>query len=117
MPAHRPRAAGPPRRVPRATGWQAQGRDIDPDAVAAARFNVPGAQMELGDPRAIAAEDTSVRAVVSNLPFGQQFDVDGEMTRRLADVLAELERVAAPGARIVLLAPQVPEPRSRQGCP
>jgi ubiquinone/menaquinone biosynthesis C-methylase UbiE len=45
---------------------------------------------------------------VSNLPFGQQYDVQGEMGQWLAAVLAETARVTRPGGRVILLAPQLP---------
>jgi hypothetical protein len=45
---------------------------------------------------------------VSNLPFGQQYTVDGSMDRWLRDVLGEAARVTVPGGRIVLLAPAIP---------
>jgi tRNA G10 N-methylase Trm11 len=57
--------------------------------------------------------DASVAAVVSNLPFGQQFEVEGSMSRWLADALAETARVTRRGGRLVLLAPSIPADVSR----
>jgi tRNA G10 N-methylase Trm11 len=91
-----------------AAGWQTRGLDIDPAAVEAARRNVPGARVDSGDARALPLPDASVGAGVSNLPFGQQYDVDGPMDAWLAAVLAEFARVTRPGGRVVVLAPSLP---------
>lgn len=92
----------------RAAGWQAHGSDIDPEAVEIARANVPSARVQVADARKLDVESDSVGACVSNLPFGQQFEVEGDMTVWLADVLAETARVTWPGSRVVLLAPEIP---------
>ncbi len=91
-----------------AAGWTASGRDLDPAAVEVARGNAPGASVRPGDARRLDLPDGSVAACVANLPFGRQFQVQGDPRRWLAAVLAELARVAAPGARVVLLAPRLP---------
>jgi hypothetical protein len=49
-----------------------------------------------------------VDAVVANLPFGQQFEVQGPMSSWLLAALAELARITRPGGRLVLLAPALP---------
>lgn len=90
------------------TGWQAHGVDIDPDAAQIARQNVKGATIRVGDARELPMDDASVDACVSNLPFGQQYEVQGEMEEWLSVVLAEMCRVTRTGGRIVLLAPRIP---------
>jgi ubiquinone/menaquinone biosynthesis C-methylase UbiE len=45
---------------------------------------------------------------VSNLPFGQQYEVQGGMDVWLGSVLAEMCRVTRSGGRVVLLAPRIP---------
>jgi 23S rRNA G2445 N2-methylase RlmL len=89
-------------------GWQTSGLDIDPDAVQVARQNAGEATVQVGDARRLSLEDASVDACVSNLPFGQQYDVQGGMDEWLRAVLGELGRVTRPGGRIVVLAPRIP---------
>jgi SAM-dependent methyltransferase len=92
-----------------AAGWaDVQGSDIEAEAVDIARRNVPRAGVIQGDARSIDLPDESVDAVVSNLPFGQQYEVEGSMRTWMTAVLAEITRVTAPGGRVVLLAPVVP---------
>lgn len=92
-----------------AVGWPvALGVDIDRAAVAAARRNAREANVAQGDARCLNLPDASVDALVSNLPFGEQYSVQGEMGAWLADVLRELARVTRPGGRLVLLAPDIP---------
>jgi 23S rRNA G2445 N2-methylase RlmL len=88
-------------------GWVAEGLDIDPDAVSIARKNVVGAEVAVGDARTLKYADSSVGACVSNLPFGQQYSVQGDMATWLRTVLGEMARVTRPGGRVVLLAPDV----------
>lgn len=90
-------------------GWTAEGFDIDPDAVDIARRNVPSASVTSGDARQINLADAAVNVCVSNLPFGQQYDVQGEMGDWLRVVLGEIARVTSPGGRVVLLAPTIPK--------
>lgn len=91
-----------------AAGWVAEGLDIDADAVSIARHNVADAEVAVGDARTLKLADSSVGACVSNLPFGQQYSVQGDMTTWLRVVLAEMARVTRPGGRMVLLAPDIP---------
>ena len=92
-----------------AAGWpDVQGTDIETAAVQAARRTVPRAGVIEGDARSIDLPDASVDAVVSRLPFGPQYEVEGSMRTWMSAVLGELTRVTAPGGRVVLLAPVVP---------
>jgi tRNA G10 N-methylase Trm11 len=91
-----------------AAGWAARGLDIDPDAVEAARRNAPDAEVRVGDARSLELADQSVGACVSNLPFGQQYSVQGDMHPWLRSVLGEMARVTRPGGRVILLVPQLP---------
>src|SRR5207245_10024941 len=77
-------------------------------AVRAARRNAPGAEVTEGDARDLAVDAGSVRAVVSNLPFGRQFQVRGGQQAWLRATLGEAARVTRPGGRAVLLVPELP---------
>jgi ubiquinone/menaquinone biosynthesis C-methylase UbiE len=46
---------------------------------------------------------------VTNLPFGRQYEVEGDPVLWLERVLAEMTRVTRPKGRIVVLAPAVPK--------
>ena len=50
----------------------------------------------------------SVAACVSNLPFGQQYSVQGDRHAWLRSVLGEMVRVTRLGGRVVLLVPHLP---------
>jgi 23S rRNA G2445 N2-methylase RlmL len=91
-----------------AAGWEARGLDIDPDAVRAAWRNAPGADVRVGDARSLELANQSVAACVSNLPFGQQYSVQGDVRAWLRSVLGGMARVTRPGGRVVLLVPQLP---------
>jgi hypothetical protein len=92
-----------------AAGWpDVQGTDIDPAAVQTARRSAPRAGVIEGDARSIDLPDESVGAIVSSLPSGQQYEVDGSMRTWMAAVLREMTRVTVPGGRVILLAPVVP---------
>lgn len=91
-----------------AAGWTVEGSDIDPEAVQIARQNVPGIPVHHADARRLDLPDASVEACVSNLPFGQQYEIQGDMREWLRAVLTEMARVTRPGGRLVLLAPQIP---------
>lgn len=91
-----------------AAGWEdVYGADVDPDAIDIARHNVRGANFAVGDARKIDLDDESMDAVVSNLPFGQQYEVQGDMDNWLRNVLTEFARVTRPAGRVVLLAPKI----------
>jgi tRNA G10 N-methylase Trm11 len=89
-------------------GWRAEGSDIDPGAVRAARKNAPDAVVRQGDVRRLELAGGSAGACVSNLPFGRQHSVPRDMHDWLRGALAELARVTRPGGRVVLLAPDIP---------
>jgi 23S rRNA G2445 N2-methylase RlmL len=92
-----------------ALGWRhIRGGDIDPEAVEIARRNAPTAQVDQWDLRRLDRPDSSVSAIVANLPFGQQFEVQGSMSTWLAEALDEMARVTRPGGRLVLLTPNIP---------
>lgn len=91
-----------------ALGWQTRGVDIDADAVLLARRNASAAEVHIGDARRLDLPDGCVRACVSNLPFGRQYDLAGGEHDWLGAVFAELFRVTVPGGRIVLLRPRIP---------
>jgi SAM-dependent methyltransferase len=92
-----------------AAGWpDVQGTDIDPGAVEIARRNVPRAGVIKGDARSIDLPDESAGAVVSRLPTGPRYEVEGSMRTWMGAVLREMTRVTGPGGRVVLLAPVVP---------
>jgi tRNA G10 N-methylase Trm11 len=89
-------------------GWkQVYGTDIDPQAVETARHNVPAAQLAVGDARQLSYDSASMDACVSNLPFGQQYEMQEDADTWLRKVLTELARVITPGGRVVLLAPAI----------
>jgi 23S rRNA G2445 N2-methylase RlmL len=89
-------------------GWRVRGIDLDETAVRTAQRNVPQVPVEPGDARRLPIDSGSVGAVVSNLPFGRQYGVDGGMDDWLGAVVGELARVTRAGGRVVLLAPRVP---------
>ncbi len=96
-----------------ATGWEAVGSDIDPDAVIIARDNAPRASVDRADVLQLPHDDASFDAVMSNLPFGQQFQVD-DPARWVRRALREMARVTRPGGRVVVLVPP-PLPRGLNG--
>lgn len=92
-----------------AVGWSdVRGIDIDDEAVAVARRNARRAQIEVGDALRMPYDDGAVSTVVSNLPFGKQYGVRGDMTDWLTNLFAEISRVVRPGGTVVLLAPSLP---------
>ncbi len=93
-------------------GAAARGSDIDLSAVSAARANARAAgiaaNINAWDARALPIPDGSVERIVSNLPWGRQVAIGGDLRLFYRDVCAEMRRVLAPGGRIALLtnAPQ-----------
>lgn len=90
-------------------GWDALGSDVDPEAVAMARENVPQAVVDRADVLDLPHDDATFDAVASNLPFGRQFQID-DPARWLHRALTEMARVTRPGGRVVVLVPP-PVPR------
>ena len=76
-------------------GAKGCGGDIDAAAVVAARENTRaagvGANICLWNARSLALRSQSAASVVTNLPWGRQITMDGELYR---DVCREIERVA-----------------------
>ena len=92
-----------------AAGWDSvAGSDIDPAAVDIARANAAAADVVQADARHLDIPDRTVTACVSNLPFGQEFKVPGDMDKWLAQVLSEMARVTVDEGRVVVLAPSIP---------
>jgi 23S rRNA G2445 N2-methylase RlmL len=91
-----------------AAGWLAEGSDIDQAAAQVARANVPAAVIGIGDVLQMRRPDASIAACVTNLPFGRQYRVHGEMSDWLHAALREVARVVCPGGMTVFLAPDIP---------
>jgi len=91
-----------------ASGRRAIGSDRSAAAVAAARANLPGgADLLVADVRGLPLAAASVGAVATNLPFGRRHPLD-DPAGWLRLAFGELERVVAPGGRIVVLSPRTP---------
>jgi 23S rRNA G2445 N2-methylase RlmL len=106
-----------------AAGWDAQGSDVDREAVDAARANVADAVIRRADALALPHPDGAFGAVVTNLPFGRQFHAArargssagrsitaGSPAGWVPGALREAARVTRPGGRVVVLVPSVPQP-------
>ncbi|MFN8529101.1 MAG: methyltransferase domain-containing protein [Anaerolineae bacterium] len=84
-------------------GARAIGGDRDPAAVSAATDN--GApSVSLWDARQLPLARASLDAVISNMPWGKQIDLD-DPARLYADAFAEMRRAVRPGGVMVLLTP------------
>jgi 23S rRNA G2445 N2-methylase RlmL len=90
-----------------ARGWTVVGADISAAAVGTARHNAPQAALWVADALNIPLPNGSVAACVSNLPFGQQFGVQGEMRDWLRTALRDMSRVTRAGGGVVVLAPKI----------
>jgi tRNA (guanine6-N2)-methyltransferase len=89
------------------------GGDIDSAAVSAASLNARAASVAASinawDARALPFPDCSFDRIVSNLPWGRQITISGDLALFYRDLCAEMRRVLAPGGSIALLtnAPQL----------
>jgi len=93
-----------------AAGWDAQGSDLDEEAVSVARANVADAVIQRADALSLPHPDGAFDAVVTNLPFGRQFRPDadrpgGSSAGWVRSALREAARVTRPGGRVVVLVP------------
>ena len=83
------------------------GGDLNPEAVKAATENVGRRYQPIDvrqwDARALPLADSSVSAVICNLPFGKQIGSPSENRSLYPALVAEWTRVLAPGGRMVLL--------------
>ncbi|HET9587265.1 MAG TPA: methyltransferase domain-containing protein [Anaerolineales bacterium] len=83
------------------------GGDINPEALAAARFNASQAGLAIPvrcwDARALPIADGSFDYVVSNLPWGRAVSTDGSLEALYQGIGAEIERVLSPSGQSVLL--------------
>ncbi|MPZ89233.1 MAG: methyltransferase domain-containing protein [Nitriliruptorales bacterium] len=94
--------------------WDARGSDIDAEAVEVASANLPAARVEQADALKLPHADATFDAVVTNLPFGNQFKIDGDPKAWLIGALREFARVTRPGGRVVVLQPP-PTPKNPPG--
>jgi tRNA G10 N-methylase Trm11 len=82
-------------------GWTTVGGDIADDAIAAAAANATSQVLRL-DSRQLPFRDDEFDAVVTNLPFGYQYQVQGAPVAWYRRTLGEAIRVAP---RVVVLSP------------
>lgn len=82
-------------------GWPVTGGDLATDAIAAATANGSGDVLRL-DARRLPFRDDAFEVVISNLPFGHQYEVQGAPVAWYRKTLAEATRVAP---RAIVLAP------------
>lgn len=96
-------------RLDAAPARAAIGADTDPEALECARANLEAAgrlrqaRLESWDAGALPLPDASVTALCGDLPFGHLVGSHRSNVELYPRVLAEAARVAAPGARLVLL--------------
>jgi len=90
-----------------AYGVTAWGGDVDREAVEAAQFNAIQANASINvqqwDARALPVANASFERVISNLPWGRAVNIDGPTQTLYQQISEEIERVLAPGGRVVLL--------------
>ena len=83
------------------------GGDHDPQALAAARENIgpryQPIELRLWDATALPLETASVDKIAANLPWGRRLGTSADNRRLYPRLLAELQRVARPGAVVAML--------------
>jgi tRNA (guanine6-N2)-methyltransferase len=83
------------------------GGDIDPQAIAAARFNAAQAELRVHlqqwDARALPISNQSVDCVISNLPWGRAVSSDVSLQVLYQEISEEIERVLVPGGEVAFL--------------
>jgi tRNA (guanine6-N2)-methyltransferase len=88
-------------------GWIPFGGDIDPQAIAAARFNADQADarvyLQHWDARALPISNKSVDRVISNLPWGRAVSTNVSLQVLYQEISDEIERVLVTGGKAVLL--------------
>jgi len=88
-------------------GAAVQGGDNDPDAINATRQNMKDAavqgEVEQWDARVLPLRDSSVRRIVTNLPWGRQTVVNEELGSFYQQVCSELERIIHEEGRVAIL--------------
>jgi 23S rRNA G2445 N2-methylase RlmL len=90
-------------------GWRAAGADVEAEAVAAARANLPaGAALLRADAARLPLRSASVGAIVTNPPFGRRHGLPDDPAAWLRAAFAEFQRVVVRGGAIVLLQPPSP---------
>jgi tRNA G10 N-methylase Trm11 len=91
-------------------GWAPIGSDLAADAVRAAAVNVLRAPVLRADATRLPVRDGVVGAVVSNLPFGKQYELPRGEKQWLKLVFRECDRVLRPGTRAVFLTGRIIRP-------
>lgn len=86
-----------------ALGLDAVGGDLSGEALAAARTNAPSVPAARWDAQRLPLPDGTFDAVVSNLPWGRQVQVDQALAALYEGCLREIQRVLTPGGAAVLL--------------
>lgn len=86
----------------RAMGQEVHGGDIDREAVAAARVNLPGKDVREQDGLKTSWPENYFDLAVSNLPWNKQIKTES-VTRLYREALAEYQRIVKPSGQICLL--------------
>jgi tRNA (guanine6-N2)-methyltransferase len=83
------------------------GGDIDPQAIAAARFNAAQAEarvhLQQWDARALPISNKSVDCVISNLPWGRAVSIDVALQILYQGISEQIESVLVTGGKALLL--------------
>jgi tRNA (guanine10-N2)-dimethyltransferase len=89
----------------RVLGGDLEGAMLDEARVNIAEANVPAGLMRW-DGRKLPLKRGAADAVVTNLPWGRQVQVDADLKRLYAQAFAEMRRITRPGGKIVILSSQ-----------